>query len=101
MAARSISKIQEAAEKLKKETGREPLQLQLDLGDLHSVRRAAQEFLSKEDKLDILFNNALDFLGNEAICDILTHCLQGRPESPNRPAYQPRIRPPYVHLLYY
>ncbi|KAF8516360.1 NAD(P)-binding protein [Gautieria morchelliformis] len=58
MAARSTSKVQEAAEKLEEETGRKPLQLQLDLGDLHSVRRAAREFLSKEDKLDILFNNA-------------------------------------------
>lgn len=59
LAARSASKIQEAANDLEKETGRKPLPLQLDLGDLHSVKRAAQEFLSKEDKLDILFNNAL------------------------------------------
>ncbi|KAH7101214.1 hypothetical protein BKA62DRAFT_638978 [Auriculariales sp. MPI-PUGE-AT-0066] len=32
--------------------------LHLDLGDLHSVKRAAEEFLSKEKRLDILFNNA-------------------------------------------
>ena len=58
LAARSLSKSEEAAAALEKETGHKPLQLQINLGDLHSVERAAQEFLSKEDKLDILFNNA-------------------------------------------
>ena len=61
LAARSLTKSEEAAVTLEKEIGRRPLQLQIDLGDLHSVKRAAQEFLSKEDKLDILFNNALVF----------------------------------------
>ncbi|KAF7327166.1 Short-chain dehydrogenase/reductase family protein [Mycena kentingensis (nom. inval.)] len=31
--------------------------LQLDLADLRSVRRAAEEFLEKEERLDVLFNN--------------------------------------------
>jgi retinol dehydrogenase-12 len=32
--------------------------LQLDLSDLHSIKQAAEEFHSKEGKLDVLFNNA-------------------------------------------
>ncbi|KAF8505261.1 hypothetical protein JB92DRAFT_2535202, partial [Gautieria morchelliformis] len=31
--------------------------LHLDLADLHSVKKTAEEFLSKEERLDILFNN--------------------------------------------
>lgn len=71
LAARSLSKSEEAAVTLEEETGRKPLHLQLDLGDLHSVKHAAQEFLSKEDKLDILFNNALVF--NLFDLNMLTH----------------------------
>lgn len=38
--------------------------LQLDLSDLASVKRAATEILSKEERVDILVNNAYDpFLG--------------------------------------
>lgn len=32
--------------------------LSLDLGDLTTIKRTAQEFLSKETRLDVLFNNA-------------------------------------------
>jgi retinol dehydrogenase-12 len=32
--------------------------LHLDLGDLTTIKKSAEEFLSKEDKLDILWNNA-------------------------------------------
>lgn len=32
--------------------------LHLDLGDLTTIKKSAQEFLSKENKLDILWNNA-------------------------------------------
>jgi retinol dehydrogenase 12 len=59
LAARSPSKYKEAAKRLKEETGgKEPILLQLDLADLQSVKTAAKEFLSKEERLDILFNNA-------------------------------------------
>jgi len=58
LAARSLSKAKEAIEKLEKETGKKSIFLQLDLGDLNSINKAAREFLSKENKLDILFNNA-------------------------------------------
>ncbi|KAI0029797.1 NAD(P)-binding protein [Vararia minispora EC-137] len=58
IAARNEAKTKSAIEDLKKETGKEAVSLQLDLADLVSVKAAAEEFLSKESKLDILFNNA-------------------------------------------
>ncbi|PBK84749.1 NAD(P)-binding protein [Armillaria gallica] len=58
LAARSEGKAKEAIEDLKKETGHEAIFLPLDLADLVSVRRGAEEFLSKEKQLHILFNNA-------------------------------------------
>ena len=58
LASRSPTRCADAAKQLKEETGREPFVLNLDLADLKSVREAAEEFLAKEDRLDILFNNA-------------------------------------------
>ncbi|KAK0221079.1 NAD(P)-binding protein [Armillaria nabsnona] len=58
LAARSEEKAKEAITKLKEETGAEAIFLSLDLADLVSVRRGAEEFLSKEKQLHILFNNA-------------------------------------------
>ena len=62
LAARSESKADEAIARLEKEvsaTGRgKVVFLELDLSDLRSVRKAAEEFLSKESRLDVLFNNA-------------------------------------------
>ncbi|ORY85420.1 NAD(P)-binding protein [Leucosporidium creatinivorum] len=59
MTCRSLSKGQAANEELKKRTGgREAKLLQLDLADLSSVRRAAENFLGMEGSLDVLFNNA-------------------------------------------
>jgi len=58
IAGRSPSKTAAAVAKLKGETGNEAIVLDLDLGDLKSVKGAATEYLNKEDKLDILFNNA-------------------------------------------
>lgn len=57
MASRNAKKAAEAIAQLKKETGKEAIFLQLDLADLRSVRKSAEEFLSEEKKLDILFNN--------------------------------------------
>lgn len=59
VAARSEEKAKEAIADLKKATGQEGVLLKLDLSDLASVKSAAQEFLSKETRLDALFNNAL------------------------------------------
>jgi retinol dehydrogenase-12 len=46
LAARSAQKANEAIEELKTETGKQAIFLQLDLSDLHAVRKSAQEFLS-------------------------------------------------------
>ncbi|KAJ3501076.1 hypothetical protein NLJ89_g9504 [Agrocybe chaxingu] len=58
VAARSKDKAIEAIEDLKKQTGKEAIFLKLDLADLPSIKASAHEFLGKESKLDILFNNA-------------------------------------------
>ena len=58
LAARSADKAATAIAKLKQETGKEANFLKLDLASLASVKAAAQEFLSKESELHILFNNA-------------------------------------------
>ena len=57
LASRSAGKAKEAIDELKADTGKEALFLQLDLASLKSVRKAAEEFLSKEQRLDTLFNN--------------------------------------------
>ena len=61
LAARSTNKAEEAIRTLKAATGKEAIFLQLDLSDLASVKRSAEEFLSKEHDLHILFNNAYVF----------------------------------------
>ncbi|KAJ7348842.1 NAD(P)-binding protein [Mycena albidolilacea] len=57
LAARSPSKGNEAIAQLETETGKRAEFLELDLADLKSVRKAADTFLAKESKLDIMFNN--------------------------------------------
>ncbi|KAJ7759257.1 hypothetical protein B0H16DRAFT_1819836 [Mycena metata] len=57
MASRSQLKAEEAIKELKDQTGKDALFLQLDLGDLKSVKASAVEFLSKEPELHVLFNN--------------------------------------------
>ncbi|KAG8812849.1 hypothetical protein FRC17_001793 [Serendipita sp. 399] len=57
--SRDSQKSQEAIKRMKEETGKESVELiPIDLSDLHSVRKAAKIFLSKESKLDVLMNNA-------------------------------------------
>ncbi|KAG2131788.1 hypothetical protein DEU56DRAFT_739839 [Suillus clintonianus] len=58
VAARSQEKAEVAIKDLKDSTGGEALFLKLDLGDLKSVKAAAEEYISKETKLDVLFNSA-------------------------------------------
>ena len=58
LAARSKAKAEVAIASLKTTTGKEAIFLQLDLASLASIRKAAEEFLSKESELHILFNNA-------------------------------------------
>ncbi|KAJ7891375.1 NAD(P)-binding protein [Mycena olivaceomarginata] len=57
LAARSPSKGNEAIAQLETETGKRAEFIELDLADLKSVRKAADAFLAKESRLDILFNN--------------------------------------------
>ncbi|KIO29245.1 hypothetical protein M407DRAFT_70708 [Tulasnella calospora MUT 4182] len=57
MAARSKAKAEAAIAELKTATGKDALFLQLDLADLDSITKSANEFMSKEPALHILFNN--------------------------------------------
>ena len=45
LACRSTEKAEKAIAKLKEETGKEGIFLQLDLGELKSIKKAAEEFL--------------------------------------------------------
>ncbi|KIM25452.1 hypothetical protein M408DRAFT_331199 [Serendipita vermifera MAFF 305830] len=56
--ARDSDKSRDAIKRLKEETGKDPILIPLDLSDLHQVRKAAELFLQKEDRLDVLLNNA-------------------------------------------
>jgi len=58
IAARSQEKTEAAIKDLKDQTGKEAFWLKLDLSDLTAVKAAAEEFLSKENELHILYNNA-------------------------------------------
>jgi len=58
VAARSKEKAEAAIADLKSQTGKEAIWLELDLSSFASIRKAAQEFLSKESQLHVLFNNA-------------------------------------------
>ncbi|KAG8902098.1 hypothetical protein FRC00_001898 [Tulasnella sp. 408] len=57
MAARSQAKAETAIAELKSVTGKDALFLQLDLANLDSITKAANEFMSKEPALHLLFNN--------------------------------------------
>ncbi|KAH9933815.1 uncharacterized protein B0H18DRAFT_1115186 [Fomitopsis serialis] len=69
MASRSRPKAEAAITELKEETGKEAIFLELDLADYASIQKASSEFLSQEQHLHVLFNNAglmgcpLDLLG--------------------------------------
>lgn len=58
MASRSKDKAEAAIAELKAQTGKEAIFLQLDLSNLASIKKSAEEFLSKERELHVLFNNA-------------------------------------------
>jgi len=57
MASRSKDKAEAAIQKLKGETGKEAIFLQLDLASKDAVRKSAAEFKSKETELHVLFNS--------------------------------------------
>jgi NAD(P)-dependent dehydrogenase (short-subunit alcohol dehydrogenase family) len=58
VAARNPQKAAQAAETLTQKAGRAPTVLELDLADLASVEKAADEVVKTYDRLDLLINNA-------------------------------------------
>ncbi|WP_460664123.1 oxidoreductase [Kribbella swartbergensis] len=58
VAARNPEKAAQAAETLRQASGREPDVVELDLADLTSVEKAADQVAKSYDKLDLLVNNA-------------------------------------------
>ncbi|KAF9233605.1 hypothetical protein BU15DRAFT_53650 [Melanogaster broomeanus] len=56
--ARDTSKGEATLRELKSNTGKDAHLLLLDLANLKSIKAAAEEFLSKETQLNVLFNNA-------------------------------------------
>lgn len=56
--SRYESKAVKVIAKLEDETGKVAIWLRLDLADLTSVKAATVEFLSKEERLNVLFCNA-------------------------------------------
>ncbi|OJA21275.1 hypothetical protein AZE42_10593 [Rhizopogon vesiculosus] len=58
LACRDKTKGEAAISELKDSTGKEAILLQLNLANLQSIKAAAEEFLSKEQVLHVLFNNA-------------------------------------------
>jgi NAD(P)-dependent dehydrogenase (short-subunit alcohol dehydrogenase family) len=62
IAGRSETKAETAITKLKSETGSNKVHfLKLDLADIPSAAAAARELVSKEPRLDLLFNNGYNF----------------------------------------
>ncbi|KAJ7278990.1 NAD(P)-binding protein [Mycena rebaudengoi] len=76
LAARSEAKGMDAIKKLEQETKKSAIFLQLDLADLNSVRQAAEFFLEREKKLDILFNNGGVFVPPPEMVTVQNHDLQ-------------------------
>lgn len=58
MACRNLKLATAAADDIKKETDGSIEVMQLDLADLESVRECAQTIVDKEDRVDVLINNA-------------------------------------------
>jgi len=58
IAARNKAQCEDTIRQLKQDTGNEAIYLSLDLASLKAVKTAAEEFLSKEAQLHVLFNNA-------------------------------------------
>jgi len=57
LAARNQQKAEAAIHDLYQDTGKTAIFLKLDLANLQAVKEAAEEFLSKESELHVLFNN--------------------------------------------
>ena len=62
LAARNRDTAHAVIDNLKQETGKEAIYIPLDLTDFQSIRKAAEDFLAKEEALHVLFNNACALL---------------------------------------
>ena len=58
MLCRDTEKAEKTATEIRKDTGNQVEVLKLDLSSLQSVRDCAKTLLEKEEKIDILINNA-------------------------------------------
>ena len=58
MLCRNTDKAEEAASEIRKDTGNPVDVHKLDLSSLKSVRECSQTLLDKEERIDILINNA-------------------------------------------
>ena len=58
MLCRDTEKAEKTATEIRKDTGNQVEVLKLDLSSLQSVRDCAKTLLEKEEKVDILINNA-------------------------------------------
>ena len=59
LACRDMTKAKTAAEDIKTQSGSDKIEVRkLDLNSLASVRQFAEETIDKEDRLDVLLNNA-------------------------------------------
>jgi len=58
MLCRSLERAEAAAQEIRNDTGNTVDTMKLDLSSLESVRSCAKEILEKEEKIDILINNA-------------------------------------------
>ena len=58
MLCRNLESAHSVAKEITKDTGHQVDVIKMDLASLQSVKDAANELLQKEDKIDILINNA-------------------------------------------
>ncbi|TFY53263.1 hypothetical protein EVJ58_g9546 [Rhodofomes roseus] len=112
MASRSKEKAEEAIEELKKQAGKEAIFLELDLLSFSSIRKAAEEFMSTENELHVLFNNAcvglrlarmpgthmddLEFMTNVISPFFFTKLLKLRPNATINGSYNNKLLKPVL-----
>lgn len=63
MACRQLERAEKAIEQIKAKNPKAQVEfLKLDLCDLQSIKTASEELLKKEERLDILINNAVRYM---------------------------------------
>lgn len=78
MACRDLIRSERTAEYIRKSTGNGNVVVRhLDLASVYSVRQFAKEFISTEERLDILINNAGKVCTVGALNNLLLLALEG------------------------